>query len=78
MHRGNRSSFASRAAQPARFKNGFKVQDLIRPKDIFALIVASIGHDVGHPGVNNVFLVSCICEAGVILRACRVKIMAAC
>jgi hypothetical protein len=33
------------------------VQDLLRPEDIFALIVASIGHDVGHPGVNNMFLV---------------------
>ncbi|RUO96910.1 hypothetical protein BC936DRAFT_141270 [Jimgerdemannia flammicorona] len=58
MHRGNRSSFASKPSQPARFKNGFRVQELLRPKDIFALIVASIGHDVGHPGVNNVFLIN--------------------
>ncbi|KAK3825875.1 MAG: hypothetical protein J3Q66DRAFT_396795 [Benniella sp.] len=34
------------------------VQDLLRPEDIFALIVASIGHDVGHPGVNNMFLIN--------------------
>lgn len=33
------------------------VRDIIRPCDIFALLMASIGHDVGHPGVNNIFLV---------------------
>jgi len=33
------------------------VRDFLRPEDIFALLVASIGHDVGHPGVNNMFLV---------------------
>ncbi|KAG0309945.1 3',5'-cyclic-nucleotide phosphodiesterase [Dissophora globulifera] len=35
-----------------------RVQDFLRPEDIFALVVASIGHDVGHPGVNNMFLVN--------------------
>ncbi|KAF9900462.1 3',5'-cyclic-nucleotide phosphodiesterase [Linnemannia zychae] len=34
------------------------VADFLRPEDIFALLVASIGHDVGHPGVNNMFLVN--------------------
>ncbi|KAF9125716.1 3',5'-cyclic-nucleotide phosphodiesterase [Mortierella sp. 14UC] len=34
------------------------VSDFLRPEDIFALLVASIGHDVGHPGVNNMFLVN--------------------
>ncbi|KAI1321636.1 3',5'-cyclic-nucleotide phosphodiesterase [Mortierella claussenii] len=34
------------------------IQDYLRPEDIFALVVASIGHDVGHPGVNNMFLVN--------------------
>ena len=33
------------------------VRDIIRPCDIFALLMASIGHDVGHPGVSNMFLV---------------------
>ncbi|KAH8552541.1 hypothetical protein BGW37DRAFT_423915 [Umbelopsis sp. PMI_123] len=28
------------------------VRDIIRPCDIFALLMASIGHDVGHPGIN--------------------------
>ncbi|CAG8520145.1 4692_t:CDS:10 [Paraglomus occultum] len=34
-----------------------RVSDLLRPADIFALLLASIGHDIGHPGVNNKFLV---------------------
>lgn len=32
---------------------------ILRPKDILALLIAAIGHDVAHPGVNNSFLVSC-------------------
>ncbi|CAG8564936.1 9029_t:CDS:2, partial [Acaulospora colombiana] len=31
--------------------------DLLKGSDAFALLLASIGHDVGHPGVNNHFLV---------------------
>lgn len=30
---------------------------LIRPADALVLLVSAIGHDVGHPGVNNAFLV---------------------
>lgn len=30
---------------------------LIRPVHALTLLIAAIGHDVGHPGVNNVFLV---------------------
>ncbi|TQS35632.1 hypothetical protein Golomagni_03943 [Golovinomyces magnicellulatus] len=30
----------------------------IRPNDALALLIAAIGHDVGHPGVNNAFLTS--------------------
>lgn len=26
-------------------------------EDIFALHIAAIGHDVGHPGLNNAFMV---------------------
>jgi hypothetical protein len=36
-------------------------QDVLRPKDAFALLVAAIGHDAAHPGVNNMFLVSHTC-----------------
>ncbi|RCH99180.1 3',5'-cyclic-nucleotide phosphodiesterase [Rhizopus azygosporus] len=31
---------------------------LMTPLDIFALLMASIGHDVGHPGVNNNFMIT--------------------
>ncbi|RAO69170.1 uncharacterized protein BHQ10_005182 [Talaromyces amestolkiae] len=33
------------------------VASLITPFDALTLLIAAIGHDVGHPGVNNVFLV---------------------
>ncbi|KAF7726650.1 3',5'-cyclic-nucleotide phosphodiesterase [Apophysomyces ossiformis] len=35
-----------------------RAQDLLRPKDMFALLIAAIGHDAAHPGVNNLFLVN--------------------
>ncbi|GAA5816888.1 hypothetical protein MFLAVUS_010423 [Mucor flavus] len=31
---------------------------ILRPKDILALLIAAIGHDVAHPGVNNSFLIN--------------------
>ncbi|KAG0206484.1 3',5'-cyclic-nucleotide phosphodiesterase [Mortierella sp. GBA30] len=46
------------AAAEEGVQSSIRVQDFLRPEDIFALIVASIGHDVGHPGVNNMFLVN--------------------
>ncbi|KAF8927598.1 3',5'-cyclic-nucleotide phosphodiesterase, partial [Dissophora ornata] len=46
------------SAVDADARSRLRVQDFLRPEDIFALIVASIGHDVGHPGVNNMFLIN--------------------
>jgi hypothetical protein len=40
----------------------WRIDQLLRPKDIFALLIASIGHDVGHPGVNNMFMVRNCCH----------------
>lgn len=40
------------------------IKNLFEPIDIFALLMASIGHDVGHPGVNNNFMV---CKLKIIL-----------
>lgn len=34
------------------------VERLLSPFDALILLVSAIGHDVGHPGVNNAFLVS--------------------
>ena len=31
---------------------------LLKPFEAFILLVSAIGHDVGHPGVNNAFLVA--------------------
>ncbi|KAI8373284.1 hypothetical protein BD560DRAFT_394525 [Blakeslea trispora] len=31
---------------------------LLTPKDVFALLIAAIGHDAAHPGVNNAFLIN--------------------
>lgn len=31
--------------------------ELLRPIDAFALMVAAIGHDVGHPGLSNAYMV---------------------
>lgn len=35
-----------------------RAREVLRPQDAFALMVAAIGHDVAHPGLSNVFMVS--------------------
>lgn len=34
-----------------------RVGEVMRPEDIFAVVVAAIGHDAAHPGLSNVFMV---------------------
>lgn len=34
------------------------IATILKPFDALTLLVSAIGHDVGHPGVNNAFLVS--------------------
>ncbi|KAI9270020.1 hypothetical protein EDC94DRAFT_597850 [Helicostylum pulchrum] len=41
-----------------KFLQKSKPQSLLRPKDVFALLIAAIGHDAAHPGVNNSFLIN--------------------
>lgn len=38
--------------------NNNRLQSLLEPIHILALLLASLGHDVGHPGVNNGFMVA--------------------
>jgi 3',5'-cyclic-nucleotide phosphodiesterase len=33
------------------------VKTILKPFDVLTLLITAIGHDVGHPGVNNAFLV---------------------
>ena len=35
------------------------IERMLRPVDALILLVSAIGHDVGHPGVNNAFLIAC-------------------
>ncbi|KAK6435337.1 3',5'-cyclic-nucleotide phosphodiesterase [Oleoguttula sp. CCFEE 5521] len=35
------------------------LEQVLTPLDALILLVSAIGHDVGHPGVNNAFLVAC-------------------
>ncbi|KAG2181864.1 hypothetical protein INT44_008680 [Umbelopsis vinacea] len=45
---------ASNFVRPVRRRMAtWHIHQLLRPKDIFALLIASIGHDVGHPGINT-------------------------
>ncbi|WVQ71403.1 hypothetical protein IAR50_000938 [Cryptococcus sp. DSM 104548] len=33
-----------------------RARELIRPQDVLAVLVAAMGHDVGHPGLSNAFM----------------------
>lgn len=30
---------------------------LLRPQDVLTVMIGAMGHDVGHPGLSNVFMV---------------------
>nr|AAX73258.1 high-affinity phosphodiesterase [Cryptococcus neoformans var. neoformans] len=36
-----------------------RAREIMRPQDILAVLIAAMGHDVGHPGLSNAFMVSC-------------------
>lgn len=38
-----------------------RAREVLRPQDVFAVLVAAMGHDVGHPGLSNAFMVSSPC-----------------
>lgn len=46
------------AGEPATQSPKTPLAELLRPFETLTLLVSAIGHDVGHPGVNNGFLVT--------------------
>lgn len=46
------------SGEPAGKVNRSPITMLLQPFDALTLLVSAIGHDVGHPGVNNAFLVA--------------------
>lgn len=35
-----------------------RAREILRPQDVLATLIAAMGHDVGHPGLGNAFMVS--------------------
>lgn len=35
-----------------------RARQVFRPQDVFGILLAAMGHDVGHPGLSNAFMVS--------------------
>ncbi|ORX91225.1 HD-domain/PDEase-like protein [Basidiobolus meristosporus CBS 931.73] len=51
---GNNSVHSTRSSMGGKRR----IQEFMRPNDVFALIVASLAHDLGHPGVNNSYMIN--------------------
>lgn len=45
-------------ARPAHVHAPGGVGQALRPMDVYSLMIAAIGHDVGHPGLSNAYLVN--------------------
>jgi hypothetical protein len=48
----------SSESTPEPFSGKRSLSNIITPLDALTLLVVAVGHDVGHPGVNNAFLVT--------------------
>ncbi|PIA18337.1 HD-domain/PDEase-like protein, partial [Coemansia reversa NRRL 1564] len=46
-----------RASLRSPAETSFPLRTILRPTDVMALVVASLCHDLGHPGLNNAFMV---------------------
>lgn len=51
-------SYAAHSTPVNEKKSLSSIAALLKPFDALTLLIAAIGHDVGHPGVNNAFLVA--------------------
>ncbi|KAI1769962.1 HD-domain/PDEase-like protein [Hypoxylon cercidicola] len=57
VHIGALPPFPSQSGAPTASTQKSPLSTLLRPFEALTLLIAAIGHDVGHPGVNNGFLV---------------------
>lgn len=55
---GTLPPYPTSAVWPAGNNHSCPIAALLRPFDALTLMISAIGHDVGHPGVNNAFLVA--------------------
>ena len=55
---GTLPPYPPNATMPEASKNPSPIAALLKPFDALTLLISAIGHDVGHPGVNNAFLVA--------------------
>lgn len=39
-------------------RSATRAREILRPQDVLAVVIAAMGHDVGHPGLSNAFMVS--------------------
>ncbi|KAF2497013.1 HD-domain/PDEase-like protein [Lophium mytilinum] len=54
---GTLPEYAMGSPHPGKFEKP-AIANLLKPFDALTLLISAIGHDVGHPGVNNAFLVA--------------------
>ncbi|MCJ1397056.1 3',5'-cyclic-nucleotide phosphodiesterase [Xylographa trunciseda] len=55
---GTLPPYPTDSVAPSADKPVSPIAALLRPFDALTLLISAIGHDVGHPGVNNAFLVA--------------------
>lgn len=55
---GTLPAFPRRSTRSSSMEQRSPIAALLKPFDALTLLITAIGHDVGHPGVNNAFLVS--------------------
>ncbi|KLT42542.1 hypothetical protein CC85DRAFT_83339 [Cutaneotrichosporon oleaginosum] len=48
----------SEEEHPSAGRGSARARQILRPQDVLAVAIAAMGHDVGHPGLSNAFMVS--------------------
>ncbi|BEJ00602.1 hypothetical protein CcaverHIS631_0504590 [Cutaneotrichosporon cavernicola] len=47
---------SSEAEWPSMGRGTARAREILRPQDVLAIVIAAMGHDVGHPGLSNAFM----------------------